>query len=85
MENHIQKYIQFRFNLEISLKDIKKILKDINNEDNDNKFSMTRINKLENYSNNYKYIINNRIPLHYEQNNKVGETYDWIQSYEKIS
>lgn len=75
MEEHIQKYVKFRTNIDISIEEISNILKDINNQDDNNKFNLTRINNLENYSKNYKYIINNRIPLHYDQNSKIGETY----------
>lgn len=73
MEEHIQKYIKFRTNINISNEDISNILKDINNDDH--KFNLKRIKYLENYSKNYNYIINNRIPLHYDQINKIGETY----------
>lgn len=68
MNNHIQNYIKFRTGKEFSEEDIQKIIDYIN--DNSIKFSSTRTIQIENYSEHFKYLVDNNINIKYEDSDE---------------
>ncbi len=69
MDIHIQKYLKLRSGRDISLDLINKSLNYINN--NNNKFDISRKKKIETLSENIKYIIDNNIPIKYDNSEET--------------
>lgn len=68
MDIHIQNYIKFKTGREFSKEDIQKILDYIN--DNSKKFNSTRAIQIENYSEHFKYIVDNNLSIKYDDSDE---------------
>ena len=64
MDIHIKNYLKLRTKRDYSLDDINSILQFI--YDKSNKFDLSRMKNIENYSENFKYIVDNNISIKYD-------------------